>query len=74
MTSDPAWPDWARERQARIDAETAAEQGQKELFGCRQEAQFLESLAAACASGTVAETLPFALEQLCALAVELTNA
>ena len=56
-----------RERQSRIEAEAAAERDRKELFARRQEAQFLESLAAAAATGSVAETLPFVLEQICSL-------
>jgi predicted signal transduction protein with EAL and GGDEF domain len=58
-----------RERRARLQAESVAERGLRELFVRKQEILLLERISElANSTGSLAETMPSALERLCAFA------
>jgi predicted signal transduction protein with EAL and GGDEF domain len=54
-----------RERRARIEAETIAERGLRELFLRQQELLLLESIAEAANSSSLQEAMALALERIC---------
>jgi predicted signal transduction protein with EAL and GGDEF domain len=54
-----------RERRARIEAETIAERGMRELFLRQQELLLLESIAQAANTSSLQEAMTFALERIC---------